>query len=941
MSDSRKKSLLQRKDRWGHGLPLWIVVAVGFVLPLLLWSLRDLKMHNDVAGWLPRNDPQAKVLSWYQGLFPSEDRILVAWETATMTDERLQLVKSKLQGVPVDGGEPGQIEGGHPLVKSVNLPADVLARMTRNDIELPQALNQLDGVLIGQGPLKIRLTDVGRMSGDYLKKQVLKLANEEFQLNASIVEESSDGRFAGDLAPPSTDGIESDDVAAADLQLYLDDYVRNLPLYDFQLTWPTINSDSETTEKFQAALSELTARGSGSQTAGKKSIDETFRVPGAQAAISVALSEAGTADKKAAVQVVRQALIDIGIPDDIIRMGGQPVVSVALNQAVADAGWNKNYPLWDLPHRSPILLSAVVGILFSFIMLRSLRLALLVQVSAFLTVVATLALIPLSGGTMNMVLIVMPTLLAVLTASAAIHLSNYWKHSGFSDPSRSVFSAARTAWLPCSLAAGTTSIGMASLVASNLVPVRDFGIYSAIGCLFSFVVVLYVLPSLMLYWPKSPPSAEELNTDHWKNLGIWLARNRRVIVPICLVVSVGAGWGLNHFRTETKVIRYFPTDSRLVTDYEFLERQLSGVISIDTIVKFDEPVQGRGKLNFLQRAQIVQSIQNQIRQHDEISGVLSLASFIKVPGPDEKISRLKSNTLRRRIHKAVENGETAAGMMALPEYSTDWVEAGDMRLNREGDEVWRITAQTSALSETNLETLINDLNEIASSQLATVGSPGTGHVVTGLIPVFLRTQQAVLESLITSFGLAFVLIAIIMMCVLRSPASGLFTMLPNLMPVAVVFGLLSWMRLKVDIGTMITASVALGIAVDGTLHLLTWFRELVSRGIPVEEAVGRALEHCGPAMWQTSTAIGLGMLALLPADLLLVSRFGWMMAALIFAALVADIIFLPALLGGTLGRLIRNASYEPPAEEDTTPATVSITEAARKRHNSDRLKDVS
>ena len=181
-----------------------------------------------------------------------------------------------------------------------------------------------------------------------------------------------------------------------------------------------------------------------------------------------------------------------------------------------------------------------------------------------------------------------------------------------------------------------------------------------------------------------------------------------------------------------------------------------------------------------------------------------------------------------------------------------------------------------------------------------------------------------------------------MMIVLRSPLSGVYTMLPNLMPVILVFGLLSWSGLKVDIGTMITASVALGIAVDGTLHLLTWFKDLVSRGIPVEESVGRALEHCGPAMWQTSAAIGLGMLALLPADLLLVSRFGWMMAALIFAALIADIVFLPALLGGLLGRLIRNAAVTPPPQNDNDTPQVKIAVAHLPENGPDeQLKDAS
>ena len=178
------------------------------------------------------------------------------------------------------------------------------------------------------------------------------------------------------------------------------------------------------------------------------------------------------------------------------------------------------------------------------------------------------------------------------------------------------------------------------------------------------------------------------------------------------------------------------------------------------------------------------------------------------------------------------------------------------------------------------------------------------HRVTGLVPIFLRTQNALLESLISSFGLALLLVCAVMAGMLRSIPAALYAMLPNVMPVAMVFGLLGWTGIRVDIGTMITASVALGLAVDGTLHLITWFRELLRQGMPRQEAVAKSLEHCAPALWQTSAAIGFGMLALYPVELLLISRFGWIMAGMIFAALWGDVILLPALLAGPLGAAI-------------------------------------
>ena len=246
-------------------------------------------------------------------------------------------------------------------------------------------------------------------------------------------------------------------------------------------------------------------------------------------------------------------------------------------------------------------------------------------------------------------------------------------------------------------------------------------------------------------------------------------------------------------------------------------------------------------------------------------------------------------------------GETAA-LFVVADAAGDLVRPGDAQLNGVGDELWRISAQASVMSDANYGLLTNELNSCVQS--VTRYYPGTTHVVTGTVPLFLRTQEAVLESLIVSFALAFAIISVVMMWVLKDVWAGLLSMVPNLLPVSFVFGMLAWNDQRVDIGTMITASVALGIAVDGTLHLLTWFKHGLEQGRSRFQSVVESLAHCGPAMWQTSAAVGIGLLMLYPAELLLISRFGWLMSALIAAALVADLVLLPALLSGWLGALI-------------------------------------
>jgi len=110
-------------------------------------------------------------------------------------------------------------------------------------------------------------------------------------------------------------------------------------------------------------------------------------------------------------------------------MGGSSVAGEALNREVLKSVWDTSVPAFEIHRRSIILLSGLVGGILAFWLLKSFRLAgLVLGVSYFTTVVST-ALVPLTGGTMNMVLIVMPTLILVTTLSVAIHLANYWQHA--------------------------------------------------------------------------------------------------------------------------------------------------------------------------------------------------------------------------------------------------------------------------------------------------------------------------------------------------------------------------------------------------------------------------------------------------------------------------------------------------------------------------------
>tara|TARA_B100001964_G_C14107071_1_gene542059 strand:- start:470 stop:1081 length:612 start_codon:yes stop_codon:yes gene_type:complete len=141
------------------------------------------------------------------------------------------------------------------------------------------------------------------------------------------------------------------------------------------------------------------------------------------------------------------------------------------------------------------------------------------------------------------------------------------------------------------------------------------------------------------------------------------------------------------------------------------------------------------------------------------------------------------------------------------------------------------------------------------------------------------------------------------MAILRSPTAGLLSMIPNVFPIVVIFGFMGWAGMLVDIGTMMTASVAMGVAVDDTVHFLTWFRRGILSGLDRRGAVRLAYERCATAMIETTVIGGLGLGVFALSTFTPTQRFGYLMMFLLSAALVGDLIFLPALLTGPLGRL--------------------------------------
>lgn len=877
---------------------------MAFTLPLAVWGVSRLRMDNDVEHWLSDDNVQTRQFAWYNQNFAYEDCLLMSWDGSAIEDPRVEKLATRLVGIP---DADGIRRGGLKQVESVRTPGQLIRRMVDLKIDRQEALRRITGVLAGPGPIWCQFSTPALNQRTRSLRLLKAEAAKQFGLQLEIADrfggtgeeepEEVEEEAAEEPAPTAVAASQVAEETSTETPP-AEEVVEEIAAHDFQVSWQNMHSDPKVVADFIAWAKGLRIPVAG-QRDGESLLTDCFVHAGQPAAIAIVLSESGRADRSGSLELIRQLAEEVGVPRSTLHLGGSAVAAATLNAEALKAIWNPAAP-WYLPHqRSLVIFSWLVGLGLAFWLLRSMRLALIVLTVSYFSSLITVALVPAFGGTMNMILIVIPTLLLVVTLSGAVHLANYWKNEANRDPRTAIVQSIITARIPCLMASVTTAIGLGSLMTSHLPPVRDFGFYSAIGTLISVVGVLYGVPALLQAWPAPPPATSTVMRRPWTRLGRLIVQHSTAVTIIWVLASAVTLYGLTRFRTETKAIRYFADDSRLVQDYNELEERLAGIVPVETVISFGK--QSREDLNFTQRLEIVRAIEQKMRLLPDISGTISLADFQPVSEVIPETATLKEKLAFNNRAKAVE-ARIRKDVQARSFY---FVPKQDTEFNQAGDELWRITSQVHIMSRLDYRELSQQLDVVCRS--VTKYHSDTRHIVTGMVPLFLATQQAIIDSLITSSILAFALMGVVMMIIARDVIAGLLSMIPNVLPIGIVLGSISWYGIPVDVGTLITASVALGIAVHGTLHLVTWYRVGLIAGISRRRAIVRSLEHCGPALWQTSAAIGLAMLVLAPAPLLLISRFGWLMSSLILTAMLAAIVLTPAMLAGPMGWLIFRA----------------------------------
>jgi hypothetical protein len=434
------------------------------------------------------------------------------------------------------------------------------------------------------------------------------------------------------------------------------------------------------------------------------------------------------------------------------------------------------------------------------------------------------------------------------------------------------------------------------------------------------------LPAGFQLWPIKPQKIahteqgereETAWTRFWWSVARFVVDRYALVSVLGIAVMVFFAWGTTKITTSVQLMRMFKGDAPIVADYRWLETKLGDIVPMEVVLKIDPK---DCQLDLLERMELVQKVQQRVEDMSQVGSALSAATFApRLPKPEDyksssrgilgALSRVTVGNSKNKyqIARGEYNKRLEASRDRLFDqgYLTMETATGaDGQEHETGRELWRVSARVSALKDVDFGEFVHDIKaEVDPVLQASHDSAGISAVYTGLVPLVYKSQRSLLDGLLIGFIMDLVVVTIIMTLCVREWSSGIVLTLPSIFPVFLVFGFMGWMGIVVDTGTVMAPGVALGVTVDDVVHFMLMYRGGLKQGLSRRDSIMVAYKGCARPMFQSWGVIGLGMSAFIMSPFGPTQRFGYMMVTLLTAALVGNLIVLPAVLASPLGAL--------------------------------------
>jgi predicted RND superfamily exporter protein len=509
-----------------------------------------------------------------------------------------------------------------------------------------------------------------------------------------------------------------------------------------------------------------------------------------------------------------------------------------------------------------------------------------------LSVVACVALIGVLGWKLDMSFGMIPTLVTAIGVAHSVHILSEFRarFCALRDRREALVKTIYLVGTPCFLTSLTTAAGFLSMSFVPIKSIARLAIYSGFAVLAAFALSLTLLMAFLSFGRPVPrresSEAERLRAKggravHSALLAIaaFDVRHRRAILAAFAALFLASGLGLTRLVVDSNWFDDFSYRVPLKADTEKVDAVMGGVMSL--VYLFD----GGGTDTIVEPAVLREIAGLQARADSEDWLVRKSYSIVDIL---EDLNQAFHGG-DPAWHRLPESRELVAQYLLLYEMSggeevEEYVSPDYRRASLELRVALAPTSSTAALVE------------MLDRELALRPLEASSASLTGIGALWLELMDYIVSSQIQGFLIAFSVIGVMMCLVFRSLKTGIVLLLPNLSPVVLTLGVMGWTGIPLDYNKVLIAAVAIGIAVDDTIHLMSRCRhEFGVRG-DYREALRAATTDVGRALVITSVALVFGFLVFTFSVMNSMATFGVLLATTITVALVADFLFLPALV---------------------------------------------
>ncbi|KKO44351.1 RND transporter [Arsukibacterium ikkense] len=553
---------------------------------------------------------------------------------------------------------------------------------------------------------------------------------------------------------------------------------------------------------------------------------------------------------------------------------------VAMNYAFAYEAEN------DVKTLIPIMFAAILLMLAW--LLRSLLASLATLVIIVVTVISTLGLAGWAGLFLSTATVNVPTILMTLAVADSVHLiasMQFALRRGDSRLQAIQYSLKRNV-MPVFITSATTAIGFLTLNFSEVPILRDLGNMTAVGVMLACLFSLVMLPAILLLLPVSAGSSKAAGAAGAYGADrtmLWLANSvihwQRPLFwgMTLLIIGCSALISLNTINDEA--VKYFSPDTEFRQANDFLEQNLTGATTIDFVLAGN----GASAVNQPAFLAAVAGFTQWLQSQPEVQHVNSITDTFR---------RLNKSMHQDdpAYYRLPDNPEQAAQYLLMYEMSLPFGLDLNNQLNLDKSAT-RLAVSLQNLGSKQLTAFesraLTYLAEHASSYSASAASTAL---------MFAHIGERNMASMLQTLPLALLLISLLLVFSLRSWRLGLLSLIPNITPALVAFGLWGLLSGEINLALSVVAGMSLGIIVDDTVHFLSKYRAARQEGQATEQAIRYAFTTVGRALWITTVVLVTGFAVLMLSGFRLNSDMGMLTALVILVALLIDFLFLPACL---------------------------------------------